>query len=147
MGNRNSTSSKSKVHYGPRSKVVSSESAQHVPRTKAEPVVVVGFPTDEGSLRLKEHSEQHGKKSLSLDSDDTFTEFIRRAKYKIRSISNIGREQSNFAPASTLEGANINVINNSNDENEKDQFADFIKVAKKKLKTTSRVGNNSSFRG
>ncbi|OIV99168.1 hypothetical protein TanjilG_19664 [Lupinus angustifolius] len=146
MGNRNSTSSKSKVYYGPRSKIGSSELTQHVPRTKAEPVVVVGFPTDEGSLRLKGHSE-HGKKSTSLDSDDTFTEFIRRAKYKIRTISNIGREQSNIAPASALDGANINVTNNSNDENQKDQFGDFIKVAKKKLKTTSRVGNNSSFRG
>ncbi|CAL0328916.1 unnamed protein product [Lupinus luteus] len=142
MGNRNSTSSKSKLHYGPRSKFGSSELAQHVPRTKVEPVVVVGFPTEEGSLRLKGHSEQHGKKSTSLDSDDTFTEFIKRAKYKIRTISNIGREQSNIAPA--LDGANINV---TNDENQKDQFADFIKVAKKKLKTTSRVGNNSSFRG
>ncbi|KAK7257325.1 hypothetical protein RIF29_31209 [Crotalaria pallida] len=157
MGNGSSTTSKSKVHHGQqRAKVGSSElshvSRQGKPSTKVEPNVVVAVPTDEGSLRLKGHysEQQHGKKSSSssLDNDDTFNDFIRRAKYKIRSFSNIGREQNNPAPAPaalTPDGANNN-INATNYENQKDQFADFIQVAKKKLRTTSRVGKNSSFR-
>ncbi|OIW08302.1 hypothetical protein TanjilG_02978 [Lupinus angustifolius] len=144
MGNGNSKGSKSKVHHGQRAKVGSSELlSHHVPRVKTEPVVVVGFPTNEGSLRLKGHSEeeeQYGKKSSSLlDNDDTFTEFIRHVKYKTRNFSNIGREQSNPAPEPEPE-------TNKYNENQKDQFDDFIKVSKKKLKTTSRVGKNSSFR-
>ncbi|KAF1897265.1 hypothetical protein Lal_00034968 [Lupinus albus] len=149
MGNGNSKSSKSKVHHGQRAKVGSSELlSHHVPRVKTEPVVMVGFPTNEGSLRLKGHSEEeeeeeYGKKSSSsLENDDTFTEFIRHVKYKTRSISNIGREQSNPTPEPEPEPET-----NKNNENQKDQFDDFIQATKKKLKTTSRVGNNSSFRG
>ncbi|CAL0303827.1 unnamed protein product [Lupinus luteus] len=148
MGNGNSKGSKSKVHHGQRSKVGSSElRSQHVPRAKTEPVVMVGFPTNEGSSRLKGHSEeeeQYGGKnssSSSLDNDDTFTEFIRHVKYKTRIFSNIGREQSNPAPEPEPEPET-----NKNNENQKDQFDDFIQVAKKKLKTTSRVGKNSFFR-
>ncbi|KAJ1433032.1 hypothetical protein SESBI_06248 [Sesbania bispinosa] len=79
-----------------------------------------------------------------LDNDDTFTDFIRRSKYKIRTItmskSNVGWEQSHPAPAPAIdEGSNSK-------ENQKDQFSEFIQLAKKKLRTTSSIGNNSSFK-
>ena len=160
MGNGNSTSSKSKFH-GHTSKAGSTE-PQYVPR-QGKPSTkdnVDGFPpygTKSAAFRgeyidkpkverqqqgLGVYSEQHGKKSL--DNDDTFTEYIRRAKQRIRTVSNIGREHSNPAPAAAPEYVDNGT--NNKEENQSDQFSEFIQLAKKKLKTTSRVGKNGSFK-
>lgn len=128
MGNGNSAISKAR---GQEANIASTKpqnvSRQGKPSTKKE-VVIIGA-----------YSEHHGKKS-SLDNDDTFTKYIQRAKYKIRSLSNIGRgrEQSNPAP---------DVANDTNNkENQNDQFSDFILHAKKKLRIASRIGHSSSLK-
>ncbi|KAK7278835.1 hypothetical protein RJT34_23873 [Clitoria ternatea] len=128
MGNGNSTVSKG-------AKVTSTEQQRYavVPKqrkvlTKAEPEVV----------GLETQPEEHGKKQ-ALYNDDTFTSYIQRAKYKIRSMSHIGRhgEHNNPAPADVVNGSHKK-------ENGSDQFSEFIHNAKKKIRTVSR--KNSSFR-
>lgn len=146
MGNKNS--SNSKVQYGKTTKVVSLE--QHVPRQK-----LMNFPTKKGH-RIKGNTttatlrddEYIGKSKLEtpLDNDETFNNFIKRATYKIRTVtmskSNIDREQSNnTAPAAPDHEANGN---NSYKENyQRDQFDDFIQIAKKKMRASSSIRNNS----
>ncbi|TKY62488.1 hypothetical protein E2542_SST12344 [Spatholobus suberectus] len=78
------------------------------------------------------HLDKQGKKTL--DINDTFTEYIERARYRIRSVSNVGRGQSNSAP----DEANGN---NNRMENQKDHAN-----AKKKIRTTSSVGKTSSLK-
>ncbi|KAJ1404816.1 hypothetical protein SESBI_26395 [Sesbania bispinosa] len=82
------------------------------------------------------HSNQQDKKSM--DINDTFKEFIQRAKVKIRTVSNIGRDQSNSvaAPSQEIHG----------NENHKDHFSEFIHRAKKKIRTTTTVGKTGSLR-
>ena len=80
---------------------------------------------------LKE--QQQGKKTL--DINDTFSEYIERAKYRIRSVSNVGRGQSKSSA----------VEDNNRLENHKDHLSDFIQHAKK-MRTTSSVGNTGSLK-
>ncbi|RDX60727.1 hypothetical protein CR513_61105, partial [Mucuna pruriens] len=68
-------------------------------------------------------SEQQDKKTL--DINDTFTEYIQRAKYRIKTVSNVGRGQNYSAPDEA--SGSINKM-----ENQKDHA--------KKIKTTSNVG-------
>ncbi|XP_061349299.1 uncharacterized protein LOC133294609 [Gastrolobium bilobum] len=79
------------------------------------------------------HSEQQGKKSI--DINDTFREFIQSAKHKIRTVSNVGRGQSNPAAPSDHEAHDTN-----KNENQKDHFLDFIHRGKKNFRTTTIVG-------
>jgi len=79
---------------------------------------------------------QQGKKTL--DINDTFSEYIERARYRIRSVSNVGRGQSKSAP---VEDSG----NNNRIQNHKDHLSDFIQHAKK-MRTTSSVGKTSSLK-
>lgn len=142
MGNENSAQH-SKAQDGYAAKVVTSTEPKHVPKQrmptrKAEKVGVGVYPT-----------EQHGNKPL--DNDDTFANYIQRAKNKMRSLSNIGgrtrrhhEEQSNN-PAATSDHVS-NVVNSNKKENERDQFSDFIQNARKKLRTVTTIRKNDSFR-
>ncbi|KAK7396352.1 hypothetical protein VNO78_17287 [Psophocarpus tetragonolobus] len=88
--------------------------------------------------------EQHGvgmqQGNKTLDLNDTFTEYIERARYRIRAVSNVGRGQSHFASGEASGSSNNRM------ENRKDQFSDFIHQAKKNMRTTSNVGKTSSFK-
>ncbi|KAK7336716.1 hypothetical protein VNO77_17262 [Canavalia gladiata] len=88
----------------------------------------------------KVHSEQQAKKTL--DINDTFAEYIERARYRIRTVSNVGRGQSNSVP----DEAKGNNGNSNRTDNQKDHFADFIQHARKKIRTTSNVGKTSSLK-
>lgn len=139
MGNK--TSSHSKVH-GQVTRVVSTE-----------PGYGMGRPTpkfrDEYIAKTKAETlgtwkGQHGSRVYSddtpLDNDEAFNTFIRHAKYKLRSLSHIGREQSNVAPAPPSDDDEGNGRDNQNNE-----FSDFIQSAKKKLRSTSSKRRNGSF--
>lgn len=85
------------------------------------------------------YTEEYGNKPLY--TDDTFTNYIQRAKNKIRSLSTIGRRhEEQHEPRSDV--ANVE----SNEEIEKDKFSDFIQNAKKKFRTMSTMGKSNSFR-
>lgn len=86
---------------------------------------------------LKEQQMQ-GKKIL--DINDTFSEYIQRAKYRIRTVSNVDQGQSKYSAPDEARCCNNKM------ENHKDQFSDFIQHAKKKIRTTSSVGKTSSLR-
>lgn len=160
MGNKNSSSSSSsnssKVHGQTANKVIASTEPpqHHVPRQGKVPSTTNG--TKSTALRGEEyiggvvHSDQQQWKAPVIDNDDTFTNFIQRTKYKLRTItmskSNIDRVQSNTAPAPPDHEANCGSTNNNSNENQKDQFSEFIKLAKKKMTTTSSIGKNGSFR-
>ncbi|OIW12688.1 hypothetical protein TanjilG_24621 [Lupinus angustifolius] len=81
--------------------------------------------------------EQKVKKSM--DINDTFNEYIKRAKIKIRTVSNIGRGQNNNTSPEheTNHGTNKK-------ENQKDQFSEFIHHAKKRFRTTTIVRKSGS---
>lgn len=133
MGNENSTTSKARGQpaKAPSIKPQSAPRKLGRPSTKAEKVDLGVYP------------EQHGKKPLY--NDDTFNNFIQRAKYKIRSMSTSGRlreEISNPAP----DVANVPTTNQSTKDDHKDHFSDFIQHTKKKLRTTSSFGKHGSFK-
>jgi hypothetical protein len=91
---------------------------------------------------VAQNGNQQGKESV--DINDTFKEFIQRAKKKIRTVSNIGRGQNNPAAAPDHEVHH----GNSSGKNEglEDHFQDFIHRAKKKIRTTTTVGKTGSMR-
>lgn len=91
-----------------------------------------GKPMKVGLVNL----EKQDKKSL--DINDAFSEFIEREKNRIRTMSNVGKEQNN----TVLDEANS--FNNM--ENQNDHFSDFIIHAMKKIRTTSNVGKTSSLK-
>jgi hypothetical protein len=141
MGNK--SSSNSKVQFSKTTKVSSIE--QHVPRQN-----MMSFQKEQShrtkATKLRDDDEyigKHYKVDTSLDNDETFNNFIKRAKYKIRTItmskSNIDREQSNnTAPAAPDHEAKENY--------QKDQFDDFIQISKKKMRATSSIRNNNFFK-
>ncbi|CAL0310336.1 unnamed protein product [Lupinus luteus] len=87
------------------------------------------------------HSEQQVKRK-SIDINDTFTEYIQRAKCRIRSVSNDGNGHNN---SSLHHHPNATTTNNmEKNHNQHDQFSDFIQHAKNKLRTTSNIGNSTT---
>ncbi|CAL5193605.1 unnamed protein product [Lathyrus oleraceus] len=139
MGNKNSSNSK-KAHFKT-TKVSSIE--QNMTRFRTEQ----GHRIKGSTARRDDEYVGKPKVETSLDSDETFNNFIRRAKYKIRtatmSKSNVDREQSyNTVPAAPDHEVNIDI--NSDTENyQRKQFDDFIQIAKKKMRATSSIRNNS----
>lgn len=108
---------------------------QHVPRQGKHGIGVL------------QHSEQQGKKSL--DFNDTMAEYIQRAKYRIRTVSNVGQGQSNYSASHEANGyGNGRSATTAANKVEvhRDQFQDFIEKTKKKIRTTSNVGKTSSFK-
>ncbi|KAK7378321.1 hypothetical protein VNO80_03760 [Phaseolus coccineus] len=138
MGNK--TSSNAKVH-GQVTRVVSTE-PDYEPRMGRSAAKYIAKPKAETVGTWK---RQHGSgvyaDNTPLDNDETFTTFIRHAKYKIRSASHMGREQSNVAPAPESDDEEANGRDNQNKE-----FSDFIQSAKKKLRSSSSKRKNGSFK-
>lgn len=87
---------------------------------------------------------QHDHEKESMDINDTFKEFIVRAKNKIRTISFIGRGQSNY-PAAAPDHEEVHRGTATTEKNE-DPFKDYILRAKKKIRTTTTVGQTGSLR-
>lgn len=144
MGNKNS--SNSKVHGKP-TKVTSI--AQHVPKQS-----IMSFQREHGhrikGTTILRDDEYMGKYNVEtpLDNDETFNNFIRRTKYKIRTVtmskSNIDREQSNNTAPAAPDHEASNGNNSYYKENyQNDQFDDFIQITKKKMRATSSIRNNS----
>ncbi|KAK7396353.1 hypothetical protein VNO78_17288 [Psophocarpus tetragonolobus] len=145
MGNK-SSSSNSKVH-GQVTRVDSIEAGYDEPRMGMpvakfrEEYIGKGKAGTQGTWK-----GQHGSRAYSdntpLDNDETFTTFIRHAKYKIRTVSHIDREQSNAAlPFAPPRDDEANARDNQND-----QFSNFIQSAKKKLRSTSSKRRSGSFK-
>ncbi|KAG4916061.1 hypothetical protein JHK87_053618 [Glycine soja] len=136
-------SSNSKVH-GQVTRVASTEPG-YDPRMRM-PVAkfrdeYIGKSTAEIRGTLKgQHVSGVYSDNTPLDNDETFNSFIRHAKYKIRTVSHIGREHSNVASAS-LPDEEANARDNQND-----QFSNFIQSAKNKLRATSSMRKNGTFK-
>ncbi|RDX85554.1 hypothetical protein CR513_33237, partial [Mucuna pruriens] len=132
MGNRNS--SNSKVHHGQATRVASTDSDYDPGMGRSVGKFrngYIGKPKEEIRGTLKGSGVYSD--NTPLYNDDTFTTFIRQAKYKIRTVSHIAREQSYVAPSPP-----------SDDDNQNDQFSNFIQNAKK-LRSTSSMRKNGSF--
>lgn len=133
MGNENSAYPK--PQHGKAAKVVSSTNQpQHVQKqrkasSKTENIDLAVYP-----------DQQHGKKP-ELD-DDTFTNYIKRAKYKIRSMTNIGHHEEKHNPAPDVG----NYGDNNKKENEGDHFSHFIQNARKKMRTVTTMRKNNSLK-
>jgi hypothetical protein len=140
MGNQNSSSysndsstEQQYVDYAPK--------AEKIPiqrKHSTKPEKVVGVYTEE------EQQQQHGNKQSQAINDETFTKFIQKAKYKIRSMTNIGHHVEN---RNNLAAAQDVVDSNNKKENERDQFSHFIQNTRKKLRTVSTMKMiNKSFK-
>ena len=93
-----------------------------------------------------DHGEQQGKKQ-EQDINDTFSNYIQRAKFKIRSLSNIGGGQSKAASdEDNGDKKNEHHQNDKENHHQIDHFGDFIQRVKKKLRTTSNVGKTNSIK-
>lgn len=88
--------------------------------------------------KLSTKVEQHGSNKPQVN-DETFTNFIQRAKYKIRSMTNIGHHVESRNPTQ-------DVANNVVESKESDQFSHFIQNTRRKLRTVSTMGKNKSFK-
>lgn len=117
--------------------------------TKSEPKVIGLSSTNNGKhkeetrIPLKEHHggvglEHQGKKTL--DINDTFSEYIQRAKNRIRTVSNVGKGQNNHVPVPDEYNGNNKM------GNQHDPFSDFIQQARKRIRTTSNVGKTNSLK-
>jgi len=93
------------------------------------------------STKVEQHAWSNNKPQVN---DETFTNFIQRAKYKIRSMTNIGHHVENRNPAAS-DVVDTNV-DNKRKENESDQFSHFIHNTKKKLRTVTTIGKNKTFK-
>lgn len=92
----NSPSLPLSTHFPQKMKAKNTQGEGTIPiKVEAEPRYGVSKGEGKDSTgHLKE--QQQGKKTL--DINDTFSEYIERAKYRIRSVSNVGRGQSKSAP-------------------------------------------------
>ncbi|QCE05205.1 hypothetical protein DEO72_LG9g207 [Vigna unguiculata] len=132
MGNKNSATSKAL-----RAKVASFEepqaqyvvvSMQRKHSTNPEVVSVRAYPT-----------EEQGEKPLC--DDHTFSDYIQRTKYKIRSNSNIGCNEDQRDPAHA-----DHVAPATNKNQNEDPFSDYIQNARKKLRMRTLSRNVYSFK-
>lgn len=89
---------------------------------------------------VAQNGNQHGKESM--DINETFKEYIQRAKKKIRTVSNIGRGQNNPAAAPDHEVHHGTTTSGKNESLE-EHFQDFIHRAKKKIRATTMVGRRN----
>ncbi|KAJ7972841.1 hypothetical protein O6P43_010669 [Quillaja saponaria] len=70
------------------------------------------------------------------DINDTFADYIKRAKFKIRTMSNIGGGSTTLAPD--------DVDDSTKKEHTKDHFSGFIQRTKMKIRTTSSIRGGKS---
>jgi len=83
-------------------------------------------------------TEKQGEKPLC--DDHTFSNYIQRTKYKIRSNSNIGCNEGRIDPAY---GAHVTNGTSNSNEKEIDPFSDYIQNARKKLRMRTLSKNTS----
>ncbi|QHO45387.1 hypothetical protein HN51_014330 [Arachis hypogaea] len=117
MGNgTSSTSSKSKVQQGQQVIKGVHYYANNKPRREQQQQQQQHYGLDGGAVEL-------------LETDEAFSEYIRRAKQNMRTVSYVGNDEdhSNY-PAPVV---------NNNVENENEEFSEFIRLTKKKLRTAS----------
>lgn len=105
---------------------------QHVPPMQRKPTT---------KAVAQNGSNQQGQESV--DINDTFREFIQRAKKKIRTVSNIGRDQNNNPAAAPDHDVHHAAAATGKNE---DHFQDFIQRARKKIRATTTVGKTGSVR-
>ncbi|XP_020981635.1 uncharacterized protein LOC110273092 [Arachis duranensis] len=116
MGNgTSSTSSKSKVQQGQQVLKGVHYYANNKPRREQQ--------------QQQQHYGLDGGAVELLETDEAFSEYIRRAKQNMRTVSYVGNDEdhSNY-PAPVV---------NNNVENENEEFSEFIRLTKKKLRTAS----------
>jgi len=109
-------------------------------RTKVSAKSELPQPQHVPKKTVAQNGNQHGKESM--DINETFKEYIQRAKKKIRTVSNIGRGQNNPAAAPDHEGHHGTATSGKNESLE-EHFQDFIHRAKKKIRATTMVGRRN----
>lgn len=108
------------------------------------------------SLNPNRH-EDKGKKLKAQEFDDyqqyekkdanyIFSEYIKRAREKLRTVSNIGKGQSKPSSDEAYYNYGNNFHEMKKKDDHRDQISDFIHLAKKKIRTTSSVGKTSSLK-
>ncbi|KAG5133572.1 hypothetical protein JHK82_024760 [Glycine max] len=124
MGNKSSSTSKAQYSSNSQGEKVASTQLQYVAAPHPRKIST-NNPKDVSQ------TQQHGKKPLG--NDEAFTTYIKDARVKMKSKSNIGvhhEDRNNVIP--------VDVANETNKEYEKDHFSDFIQNARKKLRTVTR---------
>lgn len=123
--------SKSTTPHPPIPKTTQVASRVIEPEAKTSSMAVVQSPS-QGNManHPKLESPQHNKLEEGNDKrgmhiEDRFTDYIKRARIKIRTLSNAGHEKQHASPG-------------------QDKFTDYINRAKVKLRTTSSIGGGKS---
>lgn len=142
--NENSSTISSVAAKGASTHVGNSERATKV-TARGEPQQPHHVPMRYGVHSEKQQQQQQGEKSM--DINDTFKEFIQRAKEKIRTVSNVGTRgghQSN--PAAAPDHHHEVHRGTSKNENHMEQISDFINRAKKRIRATTTARKTGSLR-
>uniref|UniRef100_A0A6M2F1Z6 Uncharacterized protein n=1 Tax=Populus davidiana TaxID=266767 RepID=A0A6M2F1Z6_9ROSI len=85
-----------------------------------------GNKANHPKLETPQHNKvEEGNDKRGMHIEDRFTDYIKRARIKMRTFSNAGHEKQHANP-------------------EKDKFTDYINSAKAKLRTTSSIGGGKS---
>lgn len=101
------------------------------PEAKTSSMAVVRSPSqgnkaNHPELETPQHNKvEEGNDKRGMHIEDSFSDYIKRARIKMRTFSNAGHEKQHANP-------------------EKDKFTDYINSAKVKLRTTSSVGGGKS---
>jgi hypothetical protein len=123
--------SKSTTPHPPIPKTTQVASRVIEPEAKTSSMAVVQSPSQGNKAsHPKLESPQHNKLEEGNDKrgmhiEDRFTDYIKRARIKIRTLSNAGHEKQHASPG-------------------QDKFTDYINRAKVKLRTTSSIGGEKS---
>ncbi|KAJ8898692.1 hypothetical protein K2173_004726 [Erythroxylum novogranatense] len=127
-----------------------SAATQHNSKTVAsnkypEATVTVGRSSGHGrniansNMEPSHVNKQEGKKT-GIHIEDKFTDFINRAKMKLRTTSNVGDGCNASGEDHNGSEDHVNASGKDNDAPGKDKFSEYINRAKKKLRTTSSIG-------
>ncbi|KAG6736162.1 hypothetical protein POTOM_061113 [Populus tomentosa] len=101
------------------------------PEAKTSSMAVVQSPSqgnkaNHPELETTQHNKvEEGNDKRGMHIEDRFTDYIKRARIKMRTFSNAGHEKQHANP-------------------EKEKFTDYINRAKVKLRSTSSVGGGKS---
>lgn len=123
--------SKSTTPHPPIPKTTQVASRVIEPEAKTSSMAIVQSPSQGNKAsHPKLESPQHNKLEEGNDKrgmhiEDRFTDYIKRARIKIRTLSNAGHEKQHASPG-------------------QDKFTDYINRAKVKLRTTSSIGGEKS---
>lgn len=88
------------------------------------------------TAEVAEPGVKHKGTKSGLAKNDMFSDYIHRAKMKIRTVSNLGSRKT----ASEA----VDIHDTKKDNNSKDAFSDYINRAKMKIRKTSSVGRRKS---